>query len=197
VALQLALIEPELPPTLQRQLSKLNNQVSGFKRLLHEFQQRRQRPALPLEAVDLNQIVSEAVTDLVSQAANSYRPALVWANPGNADQPAKCIGVRLELEPKKPLVLARVGDLKRLTAFLVVDAARALQSGLITVETRLTSNRARLCVHTGVADLDWPADSLEGLAAERLAQRLGGALGRPTTPQTGAAAWAELRLSPS
>src|SRR5262249_40755057 len=148
--LQLAVLELELPPEMRSHLQEVRRQGTGFKNLVHRFQSYRQRFQSEPHAVELNQVVKEAL-------AESAR--LPLAGRGLAQ-----LADAIEFVPapgRLPLFLIE-SDLKRLILLLLFCLRGGMNGTGLTVRTEAATGGVRVRMEASGPE----ANRAEGLAAQ-------------------------------
>jgi signal transduction histidine kinase len=147
--LQLAVLEQLGPENLRSDLVEIRRQGKALATIVQQWQQYRRRQQAALRPTDLNRILAQALAVCMSDATPGA-PA-PWAVPQGDSTPASSppdgvVPVHLVLAPELPPILAPSGDLKRLCAFLLANAAAAAgsQAGRITARTEAVKDLVRL-----------------------------------------------------
>lgn len=128
-------LDPEEGKILDRCTHTIIQQVQAMKEMVDAFNQYARSPQLQLQALDLN--------DLVTDVLYLYR-----------DYPAG-VEISLELAPQRPQVMADSGRLRQLLHNLVKNALEALREGSgghVTISTRCTQPSAPPAVELSVMD---------------------------------------------
>ncbi|MCI0465013.1 MAG: HAMP domain-containing histidine kinase [Gemmataceae bacterium] len=130
ILLQLALFEQRgLTPQANPELATMRRLGNGAATMIKQFQQLLHKHQVPLETLDLNPVVQQAVT--------------AWQQENPSTPP-----IASELAPDLPPVLGSVADLTRLVHLLLSSAAAAMSGtpGIITLRTQRTPQQVQLRV---------------------------------------------------
>jgi signal transduction histidine kinase len=157
--LHVAVLESDLPETLRAELKEVRRQGVGIASLVRQFQQLRRRPPTEHRGVNLNQLIretAEASGHLFTETGPAVRArkAPPSRTTGAGTAPSEGTSLTLLLEPDLPPAPGPASDWKRLTTFLVKNAAAAMTGGgRMTVRTGRAADRAFLAVEDTGPDL--------------------------------------------
>ncbi len=213
LVLNVAVLEQVMPEAQRGELQQIRRQGVAVAELVRQFQLCRRRPPLPLEPLDLHQILHEVLSALAAAAPElGQAPPIHVVRPGGPAAAPGTVPVVLELAADLPPVLGLAADLRRLLSFLLANAAAASAriDGRVRVRTGRGANGVLLRVEDGgpLVDVDRLAhffdasvparegvNRLELAACKALARRLQGKIEAQPCLEAGAAVVVELKTA--